>query len=203
MALVLMTTASVLGYRFVRADVESAIYRQRLVELIDDYENLRDRYNDLVTETAVTELFVHDGKLTIRVASKAGVIHEIPTAFDPSGEIYVDYVVVGGRLWIRRVFDAGTPPGEGLVIDAERKLIDWDDEAVAYGKAVYRALGEGRWVITMTGSGALGLGLADEQTPALSEPPEIHRFDAIAQQTQRQVQSISARDVIARLVQGQ
>jgi len=42
---------------------------------------------------------------------------EFPTACRPDREVYADYVVLDGRLWIRRVFDAATAPEAG---DADR-----------------------------------------------------------------------------------
>ena len=66
----------------------------------------------------------------------------IPTALGPAAEIYVDYVVRDGRLWIRRVFDSETPPATAVVVDPALADIEWSAEGEAYGKAAYRALGE-------------------------------------------------------------
>ena len=110
-ALLVSGMAGVFGYRYLRADVEAEVYRDRLRALAEEYESLRGTYNEAVRRTAVTELLVHDGRLRVRVRSVAGVLREIETPFDPRQEVYVDYVVMDGRLWIRRVFDAWTPPG--------------------------------------------------------------------------------------------
>jgi len=193
-----LAAAGVAGYRFVRADLAAGVYRQRLQTLATDYERLRGNYNQAIRRTAVTELDVEDGRLTVRVRSAAGVLEELPTPYDPNGEIYVDYVVLDGRLWIRRVFDSRTPPGEGLVIDPDIASIDWDDEDVQHGKAVYRRLGEGRWVVTVTGQGSLGLArLPDGEQAELIEAPEIREYAEEADEADQAVRGIGPREVWA------
>jgi hypothetical protein len=183
-----------LGYRLVRADIAASVYKQRLAAMAGDYQALRDRYAEAVARTAVTELVVDDNKLSVRVRSAEGEITTIPAPFDPSGEIYVDYVVVGQRLWIRRVFDARTPPERGLVIDPSLARIDWSDPNAAHGKAVYRRLGEGRWVITVTGDGSLGLARATDEVQ-LANSPAIKDYSKVPEQTQQDVERIGASDV--------
>jgi hypothetical protein len=194
--LVMVAAAAGLGYRFVRADLAASVYRERLENLATEYEDLRTTYNEAVRRTAVTELVVADGELSVHVRSAAGVLNDIPTPFDPSGEIYVDYVVLDGRLWIRRVFDARTAPGDGLVIDPVVAEVDWDSEAARHGKAVYRRLGEGRWVVTVTGHGSLGLERADgpaELVPA----PEVNEYAEETEQADDEVGRLGPADVWA------
>jgi len=129
------------------------------------------------------------------------VLREIPTSFNPEGEIYIDYVVVGGRLWIRRVFDAQTPPAEGLVIDPHVAEIDWSGDTVNVGKAVYRRLDEGRWVVTVTGNGSLGLAPAEGDAPALTPPP-IVREEAFVPGEKPSLGSLTLGEVWRRLLAG-
>lgn len=203
-SLVTVTAAGVFfGYRFVRADLASDVYRERLTELSGAYQDLAQEYNRAVSRTAVAELVVEDGALSVRIRTDAGVIEEIPTSFDPAGEIYVDYAVVDGRLWIRRVFDELTAPRDGLVLDPVMGDVDWEGEGAAYGKAVYRSLSEGRWVVSVTGSGALGLVRAGTGTPGLlARAPAIEDFETIADDADARVTEIGAGEVLGRLLGG-
>jgi hypothetical protein len=164
------------AYELTVTQMTADVYRDRLEQLTGDYERLRGTYNEAVRRTAVTELLVKDGQLSVVVRNAEGVLRTIPTNFDPKSEIYVDYVVLDGRLWIRRVFDHKTPPENGLLIDPELKNVDFTKQAVAHGKAVYRTLGEGRWIITVTGDGSLGLAPAGDEPPRLAPPPVIQEF---------------------------
>lgn len=170
--------AGYLGYRVLRSELEAAVYRDRLTSLAKDYETLRTRFNEAVRTTAVTELVVKEGALSVEVRSREGVLQKIPTPFDPSREVYVDYALVGGRLLIRRVFDARTPPDQGLVIDGALAGVDWDNPAASHGKAVYRTLGEGRWTISVSGNGALALTKNEGEEPtALVAAPPVRSFE--------------------------
>lgn len=189
------TGAALLGYHLIRADLSESVYRQRLEEIARQYESLRDRYNEAVRRTAVTELLVRDGRLSVRIRNAAGVIREIPTDFDPRNEIYVDYAIVDGRLWIRRVFDALTPPSRGVIIDPELAQIEWDGERATFGKAVYRSLGEGRWVVTASGDGSLGLMLAGDEPTVLSPPVAIGRFEEIDAELRGRIAEIGPYDI--------
>src|SRR5690606_30963413 len=164
---------------------------------------LRDEYNTAVARTAVTELIVEDARLSIRVRTATGAERVYPAPYDPRGEIYVDYVVVDGRLWIRRVFDAATPPSQGLVIDPALAEIDFEAPGVRAGKAVYRTLGEGRWVISVTGDGSLGLQQASGPEPAeLSPAPPVRDFDEIKDEARREAQRVGLLDAIKALYGG-
>lgn len=111
--LAVIAAAGILGYQYIRAGAAADIYRTRLATLADEYEGLRTTYNEAVRKSAVTELQVEDGKLSVLVVSETGILRRIETPYDPAGEVYVDYIVRDSRLWIRRVFDANTPPSQG------------------------------------------------------------------------------------------
>lgn len=195
--------ALLIGLRAVRSDVASEVYRTRLGELTQDYNALRSEYNAAVARTAVTELIVEDGRLAVRVRTASGAERVYPAPFDPSGEIYVDYAVVDGRLWIRRVFDAATAPSQGLVIDPALAEIDFEAPGVRAGKAVYRTLSEGRWVISVTGDGSLGLTRASEPGPAqLTPAPEVRDFDEIKEEARREADRVSLFDALRTLFGG-
>ncbi|MCB9845917.1 MAG: hypothetical protein H6811_08040 [Phycisphaeraceae bacterium] len=199
---VLTIVAGILAYRMLRADVAAGIYRERLATLAGEYDKLEDLYNTAIKKTHVTELIVRDGRLSVRIRSALGLLREIPTDLDPSREVYVDYVVMDGRLWIRRVFDSATPPDQALVIDPGVGEIDWTDPAAGHGKAVYRRLEEGRWIVSVTGNGALGLSRAEDDDVHLSGPPEVRDFDSITTDADAFVEGIGLNEVWARLVGG-
>ena len=193
--------AGLLAYQYLRAGAAAEIYRTRLTQLADEYEGLRTTYNEAVQKTAVTELAVQGGKLSVRVIAESGLLREVPTPYDPSGEVYVDYIVRDGRLWIRRVFDAQTPPSQGIVIDPMLESVDWSADEAEVGKAVYRALDEGRWVISVTGSGSLGLvKVADDAKVELASSPEVADYAAVTVEADKDVESIGVAEVWERLV---
>ncbi|MFG0257973.1 MAG: hypothetical protein ACF8GE_08745 [Phycisphaerales bacterium JB043] len=187
--------AALAVYQVMATRLAADIYRSRLETLSHEYNSLRDRYNEAVTRTTVTELFVEDGVMEILVRTSEGVQQRIETNLNPYGEVYIDYVVLGGRLLIRRVFDADTPPSDAIVVDPHLS-IDWSDPQVSVGKAVYRELTDGRWVVSVTGDGSLGLARAsggpmDELPP----PPDIKEFETISEETRRLAEAISFGDV--------
>ncbi|HEY8155573.1 MAG TPA: hypothetical protein VII72_15710 [Myxococcota bacterium] len=176
----LLSLAGLAGYQLLRTGLAADVYRARLEETVRDYEILRGQYNQAVRRTAVTELVVEDGKLAVVIRDAGGILRRIETPFDPSREIYVDFVLLDGRLWIRRVFDDRTPPEQGVLIDPALAEIDWSEEPEAYGKAAYRALGPGRWVVSVTGDGSLGLAQASEDAVIeLAPPPPVRDYEPI------------------------
>ncbi len=201
---VLALLASIFGYRVLEADIAAAVYRDRLASLGRDYDTLVAQYNDAVKRTAVTELLVANGELSVVIRSRDGVEKTIPTRLDPDAEIYVDYVVLDGRLWIRRVFDSYTPPSSGVVIDPQVESVDWSDPRLTFGKAVYRALTDGRWVVTVSGDGSLGLAKAPEgaQREPLADRPAVRDFEKIQREAQEEVEGIGVAEVWERLVGG-
>lgn len=206
-ALLVVTLLGVgwLGYRLFEAKIAAEIYQERLSELVVNYELLRRQYNEAVRKTAVTELLVRGGKIEVAIRTAEGVLRTIPTPFDPKRELYVDYVVMNDRLWIRRVFDEGTPPGEGVVIDPRLVHVDWDLNGAKHGKAAYRQLGEGRWVVSVTGDGSLGLARRDwHETIVLSGPPPVRDYAPIEEQVGEEITRLGpwavARQVVTSLV---
>ena len=164
--------------RLTRAQIKAEIYRGQLEELAGSYAELTDLYNTAVRRTAVTDLIVQGDDLRVRIRDASGAERIIQTPFDPSGEIYVDFVVVNGRLWLRRVFDRHTPPSEALVIDPSADDPDWGASEASVGKAVYRSLADGVWTVTVTGDGSLGLRRSDGREPVLlTYAPEIRDFE--------------------------
>ncbi|MEZ5977571.1 MAG: hypothetical protein R3F34_05065 [Planctomycetota bacterium] len=187
------------GYRMVEADIAVDVYKRRLEEVATKYESLRQSYNQAVRRSAVTELLVHDGKLDIAVRGGDGGRSVLETKLDPSQEIYVDYVLYDGRLLIRRVFDSWTAPKDAIVLDSALVDVDWDDPRAEHGKAVYRALSDGRWIISVSGSGSLGLvrlGAIDETVPSdLVRAPEVKNYAEILTETEAELHRIGVGDV--------
>ncbi|MEM0914694.1 MAG: hypothetical protein AAGK09_08785 [Planctomycetota bacterium] len=182
LALVIVAAGGVAGYQAYHQHQTVAGLRDALDESRAAFDDLATDYNQAVRQTAVTELIVVDDTLTVVVKTAFGDVEAITTPYDPNHEVYVDYVVLDGRVWVRRVFDDLTAPGDGLVIESRYGAIDWDAHADAdYGKAIYRKLTQGRWAITVTGNGALGLEkIADDAEIELVEPPAVvQRYHAI------------------------
>ena len=202
-ALLLLCVLIVLGYSWASRKVELDIYRDRLAGLSNEYESLRLMYNEAVRKTAVTELIVKDGQLSLAIRTIEGVERLIDTPFDPAREIYCDYVLLDGRLCIRRVYDAHTPPHKGLVIDDKLAYVDWDDPGANYGSAVYRSLGEGRWIVTVTGDGSLGLVKIDARADvALSGPVPVRDYSQLEKQINEDLSRVGVGDVLKRVFTG-
>jgi hypothetical protein len=188
------------GYQLLRTGLAADVYRARLEETVVDYEALRSQYNQAVRRTAVTELVVEDGRLSVAIRDAGGSIRSIETPFDPSREIYVDFVVLEGRLWIRRVFDDRTPPEQGVLVDPALAEIDWSGDDAAHGKAAYRALGPGRWVVSVTGDGSLGLTRASDDTPAeLAPPPSLRSYEPIESELENDLGELGPAEVLRAL----
>lgn len=191
-----LLTMLVLG----RSQVESEIYRQRLDELHGQYVRLADRFETAIRRTAVTELEVRDGVLSVLVRTPEGVIVCIPTPYDPLGTIHVDYIVRDGRLWIRRVYDDDTRPKDGLVIDPKLADIDWRDPLVRHGQTIYRGmLDDGRWIITVTGTGALELArIGPTDDWHLMSAPRLHTHEDLHEEIAQVKRGISTGDILRR-----
>ena len=190
-----------MGFRLIEARLAADIYRDRLQELVASYDALRDVYNEAVLRSAVTELIVGDGTVQVSIRTADGVLDTIPTPYDPERELYVDYVVIDDRLWIRRVFDEDTPPGEGVVIDPSLVKVDWDEEGARFGKATYRKLDPGRWVVTVTGDGSLGLGRRrNGDAVALSAPPPVRDYPQIETSVRDALSALGPREVIEKII---
>lgn len=200
---ILAAVAGYAGYRVARSQVAEQVYLARLGELKGEYDALQTRYNEAVRKTAVTELLVEDGKLCVTIRDASGAVQTLPTPFDPSREIFVDYVVVDGRLWIRRVFDDKTPPEQAMVIDPKLARVDWDSAGAAHGKAAYRTLSEGRWLVTVTGDGAVALAKCDDCGELqLATAPPVKDYETLERDTTDAVQAIGVTDVVRHLTGG-
>ena len=178
--LVVFAAAGFGGFRLLEATLAAEVYEQRLAELSSDHEALRELFNQAVRRTAVTELRVEDGRLSVVIRTADGDLQLLPSPYDPAKEIYVDYAVVGGRLWIRRIFDEDTAPGEGMLVDPSLADVDWSGDEASYGKAAYRSLDEGRWVVDVTGDGSLGLTRREDgSTEDLSPAPPVRDYEPV------------------------
>jgi len=194
-AVALLGGIGLAGYGVVRSQLTDEVLRQRLELLADDYRTLHERYEAVIARTAVTELRVEEGRLSVVVRGLEGDLRTIETPYDPSKEIYVDYAVVDGRLFVRRVFAEDVPPREGVLVDPALLAIDWDAERAAHGKAAYRTLGEGRWVVTVTGGGALGLAPAPAVPEPLSPPPALREFEPVASRVEERLARVGPSEV--------
>ncbi len=193
----------VVGLRLARSDAAERVYRERLESMAGEFESLREEYNNAVRRTAVTELVVADGSVTALVRSAHGTVAEVPTLADPSREVYVDFALVDGRVWIRRVFDSATRPDEATVIDPRLADIDWEGPGASVGQAVYRTLGEGRWVVRVSGDGALGLErVPDDAVISLAEAPEVATFEEIEGEVEARVEAVGWREAIGAVLGG-
>ncbi len=189
--LALLALTGFAGFRVLESQLAADVYQSRLAELAADHEALRNLYNEAVRRTAVTELRVQDGTLSVVIRTAEGELQTLPSPYDPRNEIYVDFVVADGRLWIRRVFDEETPPGEGMVVDPRLADIDWHGAEGSFGKAAYRALDEGRWVVEVTGDGSLGLARrGPEQLVQLSPPPLVREYEPVEAEVRDALQAI-------------
>jgi hypothetical protein len=160
-ACALLAAAGFTAWKLVRADVESRVYRDRLEALAGEYRTLSQRYNNAVRRTAVTELLVQNDAVWVLVRSADGPLALYETPYTADREIFVDFIVRDGRLLTRRVYDDATPPRDGFVLDDRFTNYTTADEPQTappvIGKTVYRSLDEGRWLVEVTGNGALGL----------------------------------------------
>ena len=197
--LVLIAGAGTLGYQFLQSHFAADVYLDRLEDLQEEHTKLAGEYNKAVTRTAVTELVVAKPDLTVNVRTADGRVEAHPVQADLDYPVYVDYVLVDGRLLIRRVFDSQTRPDDGTVIDSDLINIDWNDPAVKSGQAAYRQLSDGRWIITVSGDGALALGKVDDAVQVeLIRAPEVTEFDPVAE-AKADVDRIGPMEVVRRL----
>ncbi len=199
--LALVILLAIVAWRWSYTRMAAEVYRDRLRQVVAEHQQLQDRYNQAVRRTAVTELRVEGGRLDAVIRTLDGQERIIPTPFDPAGEIYVDFAVRDGRLWIRRLFDAATPPARGVLIDPELLAIDWDGPGARFGKAVYRSLTEGRWIVTVSGDGSLALVKAAADAPTLLTPaPPVGEFAEIEHRINQQLDTISPVQLLRRLL---
>jgi len=186
----------VCGYFWLREEVTSRIYRNKLETMAGEYAALADQYNRAVRQSAITELEVTETSVAVLIRTIDGQIRRIETPFNPKREVFVDYLVGDGRIWIRRVFDQATPPENALVIDPVWEAVDWKRGGLNYGKIIYRALEPGVWSIQVSGNGALTLEPVDtSRVELLQASPEIRTYEEIKLQLDQEVQSIRLKDL--------
>ncbi|MEM1445387.1 MAG: hypothetical protein AAGF84_04980 [Planctomycetota bacterium] len=197
---VLLGGLSLLGYQVAKDSVTAAIYRDRLVALQEQHQQLTDRYNAAVTRAAVTELIVSDQNVAVVVRGHDGVLERIDTPYSAQDEVFIDYAVLDGKLWIRRVFDEHTPPSQGTLIDPALAKIDWDDSRAQHGKIAYRSLTDGRWVVSVSGDGSVGLKkISDDTAVDLVAKPEVTEFSPV-QQAEADAAKVGVGDVLTHLL---
>jgi len=198
MLLALLGGVSYMGYKLMRNHVAAKVYEERLVELNAEYGDLARDYNQAVTRTAVTELEVHDNEVCVTVRTADGQIDRQVVDVDPANDIYVDYVVKDGRLLIRRVFDSTRAPDDAGAVDSDLLNIDWNDPSVSHGQAIYRKLTTGRWIVAVSGSGALTLAKVNPTDEVqLMKAPKVSEFSPVEATTQ-EIEKIGPTDVLGR-----
>ncbi|MEM1097534.1 MAG: hypothetical protein AAGH92_01975 [Planctomycetota bacterium] len=196
---VLLVGLSLLGYQVAKDSVTASIYRDRLVALQEQHRALTDRYNAAVTRAAVTELVVADAAVAVVVRGHDGVLERIDTPFSAEDEVFIDYAVLDGKLWIRRVFDEHTPPRDGTLIDPALAKIDWDDARAEHGKIAYRSLTDGRWVVSVSGDGSVGLKKVNEDTTVeLVSKPDVEEFSPVTE-AEADAAKVGVGDVISHM----
>ncbi|MEO1335603.1 MAG: hypothetical protein AAFV29_08155, partial [Myxococcota bacterium] len=79
--------------------------------------------------------------------------------------------------------------------------VDWSNAQVKRGVTVYRGgLTDGRWLISVSGNGALDLVKAEGPTPELmAGPPVIRKFDGMTQQLDRRLARVQTGEILQRL----
>ena len=196
-ALVLVLAA---GYQWAKASVAQEVYRDRLTSLQAEYQQLAEQYNQAITPRPVTELLVEDGLVCVIVRKGDGELVRVPTTFNAwEDELFVDYALVDGRLLIRRVFDEHTAARSdaAIVIDPGLVEVDWEDPKIPFGKAIYRSrMADGRWIISVTGDGSLGLKqISDDTAITLATRPEVKKFGPVDDRANEAVERIGVGDV--------
>lgn len=196
-SLLLTAGLFLVGFLYVREEVTTRLYQEKLSALAADYASLATHYNEAIRQSAITELEVTPGSLNVLIRTADGQLQRIPTPFDPAREIYVDYLLGNGRIWIRRIFDDRTAPEDALLIDPLWQDVDWPQSGLRYGKAIYRSLQPGLWAIQVSGNGALSLEpVPTSQAERLLPAPEIRSYEEIQLELAAEVDRISTRDLI-------
>ncbi len=200
--LAVVGAAGIAGVKLTRAQMAEDIYRDRLTGLAADYAKLRDQYERALSQSVVTELEVEDGHLNVRYRRGDGELAEVPTPLDTSKEIFVDFYVAGNRVGIRRIFDSSMPPDQALVLDEPWNAMAADAPPTTFGRAVYRRLSDGRWSVTMTGNGSLGLEqVPDGQRTVLAAPPPQITPEAPVIASDEAIEEITVSDMVGWLRQ--
>lgn len=199
----LLAAIAFAGYYLIKSHVEADLYHEKLVALSQDYEKLKTNYNQAVKKTAVTELLVNeDGSICVVFVSMNGEEKVVPTKFRMGSEIFVDFVIIDGRAFFRRVFDENTAPKEAMLIDPKLQEVEWDKGHASSGKATYAKLTEqGRWVVTLTGNGSLDIRKKGDNEPQTVLVPsvDVNDYSQVEKDVKDTVNKISFGDVMGRL----
>ena len=190
-------------WRQSRGNIVAGIYRQRLEEVSARYQELRGQYNEVVRKTAVTELVVDGGRVSVVVRTAAGIVETIPTHLNADQEVHVEYLVLDGKLWIRRVYTLSDPDSAGqaaasvAMINPSLAQPPWSTDSTLKGLSVFRKnLTPGRWVVTTTGNAALDLKkLPEGQCSQLASPPPVRDFPAMEAQIRDEVARLGVMDI--------
>jgi hypothetical protein len=190
-------------WRQSRGNIVAGIYRQRLEEVSARYQELRGQYNEAVRKTAVTELVVSGGQVSVVVRTAAGIVETIPTHLDAAQEVHVEYLVLDGKLWIRRVYTLSDPDSAGqaaasvAMINPSLASPPWSTDPNLKGLSIFRKdLTAGRWVVTTTGNAALDLRkLPEGQCSQLASPPPVRDFPAMEAQIRDEVARLGVIDI--------
>lgn len=201
--LLMLTGVTMVGLRFAKAAVAGDVYLKRLQQLEQDYGTLQERYNSAVRAAALTELRVNETSAQLWVRGSDGAVHHFQTPYKAGDVVNFEYVVWHGRVLIYGVYDRNTSPNDGTRIDPEQRLIDWSDASEPYTLAIGRKLTPGRWVVRMSGNGALTLAQADEQELVeLEAPPSLERYDPIEREIEDATREVGLGEVFRRLLRG-
>lgn len=170
-----LALAAVAGWEIYRRDNAVQAAEARAASLARQLAEVREERQRLLARTGITLIEVDDDMVRLLVARADGSLQVIPTPYSPDGEIFVDYVVHQGRVLIRRVFDESTSPREAVVVDPALVEINWEAlDPRSHGRTVYRQLAPGRWMISISGAGALGLERLDDTAPTpFIQPSQI------------------------------
>jgi hypothetical protein len=195
-----LALAVLLGYNVVRSNIAADLYRDRLREAVKENEVLRQTFNEAVKKTVVTELVVNeDDTVCVVFVSADNTEHVVPTPFRKGAEVFVDFIVQDGKLFLRRVFDEDTKPREALFINPDLQTVDWKKGVEGpRGSAAYAQLNQnGRWVVNVTGNGALELKKADDNAPRqpLVNLPPVREYPVIEKEMNTKVDEIGPKDV--------
>ncbi len=193
----------VCGFFWLKEEVTSRIYRNKLEVLAGEYAALADQYNHAVRQSAITELEVTADSVAVLIRTIDGEVRRVPTPFNPRKEIFVDYLIGNGRIWIRRIFDQATPPEQALVVDPLWDSVDWKKAGLSYGKIIYRSLDPGLWSIQVSGNGALTLEpVAASTVTRLVASPEVRSYEEIQLELDQSVKDIQFKDMWAFCLNG-
>lgn len=198
--------AFVMGYNFMRSNIAADFYRDRLREEVEKREALRQSFNEAVKKTIVTELLVQeDESICVVFVNADNTERVVPTPFKMGAVVYVDFIVLDNRVFLRRVYDEDTKPSEALFIDPQMQTIDWKKMDDLQGNAPFARLNKkGRWTVSVTGNNALQLTKADDSAKRqpLTYAPTVKDYEEIAKEMDAQIDDIGVGDVISSIFGG-